>query len=157
MKEILQTGSKTLLLPPRKKMLATFAAMLCMMACMMPARAQQPFTLTEVNGTPHYYLMQSADRTTFYALPHSDAENSKVSTTSIPHANMRWYFMDAGIESGHQYYYIVNSTGRCLYHYDDNHDGIRIKNTYADLSSLSDTSHRHSSEIETPSVFTKYR
>lgn len=109
---------------------------------MMPAMAQLPFTLTTAsditNGTQHYYLMQSLDRTTFYAIPHSDAEDSKVSTTSIPNATMRWYFMDAGIESGIQYYYIVNSTGRCLYHYDDNHDGIRIKNTYAELSSLSD-------------------
>ena len=51
---------------------------------------------------------------------------------------MRWYFMDAGSDSDHQYYYIVNSTGRCLYRYDNNHDGIQIKKTYAELSSLSD-------------------
>ncbi len=80
--------------------------------------------------------MQSADRITFYALPHSGDEDSKVSTTSIPNANMRWYFMDAGSDSDHQYYYIVNSTGRCLYCMNTENDGIRIKITYADLSSL---------------------
>jgi len=107
------------------------------MACTMPAMAQHPFNLTEVNGTPHYYLIQSIDRPTFYAIPHSNAENSKVSTTSIPNATMRWYFMDAESDSDHQYYYIVSSTGRCLYRYDDNNDGIKIKKTYAELSSLS--------------------
>ena len=119
---------------------ATFMAL--MMAWMMPARAQHPFTLTTAsditNGTQQYYLIQSIDRPTFYAIPHSSTENSKVSTTSIPNGNMRWYFMDAGSDSDHQYYYIVNSTGRCLYRNDDENDNIRIKNTYADLSSLSD-------------------
>ena len=118
------------------------ALMALMMAWMMPAWAQHPFTLTTAsditNSTQHYYLIQSIDRSTFYAIPHSDAEDSKVSTTSIPNANMRWYFMDAGSDSDHQYYYIVNSTDRCLYRYDDNNDGIKIKNTYAELSSLSD-------------------
>ena len=116
--------------------------MFLMMACMMPAMAQHPFDLTEAsditNGTQNYYLIQSLDRTTFYAIPHSGDEDSKVSTTSIPNANMRWYFMDAGCDSDHQYYYIVNSTGRCLYRMNDENDGIRIKKTYADLSSLSD-------------------
>lgn len=111
------------------------------MVCMMPAMAQLPFTLTTAsditNGTQNYYLIQSIDRSTFYAIPHSDAESSKVSTTSIPNANMRWYFMDAGSDSNYQYYYIVNSTGRCLYRYNNNHDGIQIKKTYAELSSLS--------------------
>ena len=90
------------------------ALMVLMMTWMMPARAQLPFTLTTAsditNSTQHYYLIQSIDRPTFYAIPHSTNENSKVSTTSIPNANMRWYFMDAGSDSDHQYYYIVNST-----------------------------------------------
>ena len=118
------------------------ALMVMIMAWIMPATAQQPFVLTTAsditNGTQHYYLIQSFDRTTFYAIPHSDAEDSKVSTTSIPNATMRWYFMDAGSDSDHQYYYIVSSTGRCLYRNDDENDNIRIKNTYAELSSLSD-------------------
>ena len=116
------------------------ALMTLMMACMMPARAQHPFDLTTAsditNSTQNYYLMQSADRTTFYALPESGDEDSKVSTTSIPNANMRWYFMDAGSDSDHQYYYIVNSTSRCLYRKNDNTNGIRIKKTYAELSAL---------------------
>lgn len=115
---------------------------MAVMMVWMPLMAQHPFTLTTesdiTNGTQNYYLIQSIDRSTFYAIPHSDAESSKVSTTSIPNANMRWYFMDAGSDSNYQYYYIVNSTGRCLYRYDDNNDGIKIKNTYAELSSLSD-------------------
>ena len=122
------------------RFLRSAAFMVLMMT--LPAQAQNPFILTTENdvsnGTQHYYLIQSIDRPTFYAIPHTDAEGSKVSTTSIPNANMRWYFMDAGSDSDHQYYYIVNSTGRCLYRYDNNHDGIQIKNTYAELSSLSD-------------------
>ncbi len=118
------------------------ALMVLMLAWMIPARAQHPFTLTTAsditNSTQHYYLIQSIDRPSFYAIPHSNNENSTVSTTSIPNANMRWYFMDAGSDSDHQYYYIVNSTGRCLYRMNDTIDGIRIKNTHAELSSLSD-------------------
>lgn len=118
------------------------ALMVLMLAWMIPARAQHPFTLTTAsditNSTQHYYLIQSIDRPSFYAIPHSNDENSTVSTTSIPSANMRWYFMDAGSDSDHQYYYIVNSTGRCLYRMNDTIDGIRIKNTHAELSSLSD-------------------
>ena len=120
-----------------------YAMMLAvMMAWMMPARAQHPFTLTTAsditNGTQHYYLIQSIDRPTFYAIPHTGDSDAKVSTTSIPNANMRWCFVDAGSDSDHQYYYIVNSTGRCLYRNGDDNDGIRIKKTYAELSSLSD-------------------
>lgn len=103
---------------------------------------QHPFTLTTAdditNGTQKYYLIQSIDRPTFYAIPHSNAEGSKVSTTSIPNANMRWCFVDAGSDSDHQYYYIVNSTGKCLYRNNDSNDGILIKKAYANLSSLSD-------------------
>lgn len=101
-----------------------------------------PFDLTTendiTNNTQKYYLIQSIDRPTFYAIPYSNADGSKVSTTSIPNANMRWCFVDAGSDSDHQYYYIVNSTGRCLYRNSDGNDGILIKKTYAELSSLSD-------------------
>ena len=124
------------------KFLRCAVLMAAIMAWMMPTRAQHPFTLTTAsditNNTQHYYLIQSFDRTTFYTIPHSNTEGSKVSTTSIPNADMRWCFVDAGSDSDHQYYYIVNSTGRCLYRYDDNNDGIQIKKTYAELSSLSD-------------------
>ena len=133
--------SKVSILHPRF-LLRCAALMVLMMAWMIPTRAQHPFTLTTAsditNSTQHYYLIQSIDRPSFYAIPHSNDENSTVSTTSIPNANMRWYFMDAGSDSNHQYYYIVNSTDRCLYRMNDDVDGIRIKNTYAELSSLSD-------------------
>ena len=116
--------------------------MVMTMAWMMPARAQHPFTLTTAsditNGTQHYYLIQSIDRPTFYAIPHSNADGAKVSTTSIPNTDMRWCFVDAGSDSDHQYYYIVNSTDRCLYRYGGGNDEIQIKNTYTELSSLSD-------------------
>jgi len=106
------------------------------------AWGQHPFTLTTAsditNGTQHYYLIQSIERPSFYAIPHSNSDGAKVSTTSIPNANMRWCFVDAGSDSDHQYYFIVNSTGRCLYRNDANNDGIRIKKTYTELSSLSD-------------------
>ena len=107
-------------------------------------RGQHPFTLTTAsditNGTQHYYLIQSIERPSFYAISQSNSDNAKVSTTSIPNANMRWCFVDAGSDSDHQYYYIVNSTGRCLYRSRDDggNDGIRIKNTYANLSGLAD-------------------
>ena len=141
MNSFLMEKEKTSMLHPRL-LLRCAALMALMLVWMMPTRAQHPFTLTTAsditNSTQHYYLMQSIDRPTFYAIPHSNDENSKVSTTSIPNANMRWYFMDAGSDSDHQYYYIVNSTGRCLYRMNDDIDGIRIKNTHAELSSLSD-------------------
>ena len=129
------------------------ALMVLMMTWMMPARAQHPFTLTTasdiINGTQNYYLIQSIDRSTFYAIPQSDAEDSKVSTTSIPNANMRWYFMDAGSDSDHQYYYIVNSTGRCLYRQNDDYDGIRIKKTYAEVSALDPENATQLAELNT--------
>ena len=115
MKEILQTGSKTLLLPPRKKMLATFAAMLCLMAWMIPAMAQQqlPFTVTTsedvTNHTEKLYWIEANGATGFYAIPHTD--DTYVSTTNMPNLKALWYFMDAS----DGYYYIVNhSTGLYL-------------------------------------------
>ena len=121
-----------------------YAALVVMMMCMgvNGAWGQLPFTLTTAdditNGTQKYYLIQAIDRPTFYAIPHSNSDGAKVSTTSIPNANMRWCFVDAGSDSDHQYYYIVNFTGRCLYRNNDSNDGILIKKTYAELSSLSD-------------------
>ena len=100
-----------------------------------------PFVVTteeDLNDNkPKYYLIQSVDRLGFYAIPYTNAADSKVSTTSIPHEMMRWYFMDAGSDDDHQYYYIVNSTGRCLYWKsgNDSHDGITINKTYAEMSS----------------------
>ena len=138
---------KNMMIHTKSKHIATvlrYAALVVMMMCMgvNGAWGQHPFTLTTAeditNGTQKYYLIQAIDRPTFYAIPHSNSDGAKVSTTSIPNANMRWCFVDAGSDSDHQYYYIVNSTGRCLYRNSDSNDGILIKKTYTELSSLSD-------------------
>ena len=93
------------------------ALMVLMMAWMMPARAQHPFTLTTpddvTNHTETLYWMESVGANGFYAIPHTN--NSNVSTTNMPNLKALWYFMDAGSESNTQYYYIVNhNTGYYL-------------------------------------------
>ena len=93
------------------------ALMVMMMAWMMPAMAQHPFTLTtEDDVTNHMetlYWIESKGATGFYAIPHTD--NSNVSTTNMPNLKALWYFMDAGTDSKTQYYYIVNhNTGYYL-------------------------------------------
>ena len=93
------------------------ASMVMMMAWMMPAMAQHPFTLTTeddvTNGTETLYWIESKGATGFYAIPHTD--NSNVSTTNMPNLKALWYFMDAGTDSKTQYYYIVNhNTGYYL-------------------------------------------
>ena len=51
-------------------------------------RGQHPFTLTTAsditNGTQHYYLIQSIERPSFYAIPHSNSDGAKVSTPVFP-------------------------------------------------------------------------
>ena len=71
-------------------------------------------------GNNHKYLIQSqnngwtVDESTtdfhFYMIP-GDEDNSitKVNTTSLFRPTMEWYFLNAGIEDGVQYYYIVNN------------------------------------------------
>ena len=109
---------KTSILHPRKRMLATFAAILCMITLMpLSAWAQHPFTLTTpddvTNHTETLYWIESYGATGFYAIPHTN--NSNVSTTNMPNLKALWYFMDAGSESNTQYYYIVNhNTGYYL-------------------------------------------
>ena len=109
---------KTSILHPRKRMLATFAALLCMITLMpLSAWAQHPFTLTTpddvTNHTETLYWIESYGATGFYAIPHTN--NSNVSTTNMPNLKALWYFMDAGSESNTQYYYIVNhNTGYYL-------------------------------------------
>ena len=93
------------------------ALMALMMACIMPAMAQHPFTLTTsddvTNHTETLYWIESYGATGFYAIPHTN--NSNVSTTNMPNLKALWYFMDAGSENNTQYYYIVNhNTGYYL-------------------------------------------
>lgn len=59
MKEFLQTGSETLLFHPRKRMLATIAAMLCMMALMPLSARAQTQTIVNIVGQ-QVYITQSS-------------------------------------------------------------------------------------------------
>lgn len=91
--------------------------MALLMGWMMPAQAQNPFTLTTpedvTNHTESLYWIESFGANGFYAIPHIN--NSSVSTTNMPNLKALWYFMDAGSENDTQYYYIVNhNTGYYL-------------------------------------------
>ena len=91
--------------------------MAMMMVCIMPARAQHPFSLTTpddvTNHTETLYWIESNGATGFYAIAHTN--NSNVSTTNMPNLKALWYFMDAGTENNTQYYYVVNhNTGYYL-------------------------------------------
>jgi hypothetical protein len=93
--------------------------LMAVFAMMLPVSgwAQHPFTLTTpddvTNHSETLYWMESVSADGFYAIPHTD--NSSVSTTNMPNLKALWYFMDAGIESSIQYYYIVNhNTGYYL-------------------------------------------
>ncbi|MBP5800140.1 MAG: chitobiase/beta-hexosaminidase C-terminal domain-containing protein [Prevotella sp.] len=67
-------------------------------------------------GSQHKYLIQSQNNPWndadfhFYMIP-GDENNSimKVNTTSLFRPSMEWYFLNAGVEAGVQYYYIVNN------------------------------------------------
>ena len=55
----------------------------------------------------------------YYVIPSDDDGNGNTTanTTTMPRPTMEWYFKDAGLEGGQQYYYIENvKDGKCLYH-----------------------------------------
>ena len=88
-----------------------YAAILILMlvAGMNTAWGQLPALTTAddiTNHTEKFYLIQSAQISSFYMIPYNSTNN--VSTSNVPCADMRWYFMDAGTESETQYYYIVH-------------------------------------------------
>ena len=108
------------------------ALMVLMIAQMIPAKAQHPFTLTTAddvtNGTETLYWIESKGATGFFMIPKTTDNNSVVSTSNMPNEMMLWYFMDAGIESTTQYYYVVNhSTGYYLCHTGSLGDNNNIK------------------------------
>lgn len=79
------------------------------------------FTTPVLLGTNHKYLIQSQNNawnTTdfhFYMIPGDVASNiTKVNTTSLFRPTMEWHFLDAGKDTGVQYYYIVNANGMNL-------------------------------------------
>ena len=96
------------------------ALMVLTMACIMPAMAQHPFTLTtqaqhDAHSGEALYWIESYGATGFYMIPMDIGDDKGVSTSNMPNEMMLWYFMDAGIENTTQYYYIVNKyTGRYL-------------------------------------------
>ncbi|MBR6438800.1 MAG: chitobiase/beta-hexosaminidase C-terminal domain-containing protein [Bacteroidales bacterium] len=120
------------------KIFRSAALMFLMMAWIMPSKAQHPFTLTtqeqhEAHSGEALYWIESKGATGFYMIPTGDNDDAGVSTSNMPNEMMLWYFMDAGVESTKQYYYIINkSTGKYLRLKGDNGaDGsIGIK-TYA--------------------------
>ena len=80
----------------------------------------QPVEITmDVNGNgtiddneKKFYLIQTNAFPSFYIAPQ---ENDNITTNNILGDYMLWYFLDAGVDGGTQYYYIVNnSTGKYI-------------------------------------------
>ena len=74
------------------------------------------FTPPVLCGNTHKRLIQSQSNAWnntdfhFYMVPGDEANNvTKVNTTSLFRPSMEWYFLNAGVEGGVQYYYIVNN------------------------------------------------
>ena len=75
-------------------------------------RTAGPVVITTDTSNPSIYLIQSYMNTAYYMRPNTNY----VSTNSIVCDQMEWYFEDAGVDDGTQYYYIVNKkNGQYLY------------------------------------------
>ena len=80
-----------------------------------------PFQLTLDIADKRPYLIQSQNNAWngtdyhFYMIPGDD---NKVNTTSLFRPSMEWYFLDAGVEDGVQFYYIVNNANSMYLAYD---------------------------------------
>ena len=85
-------------------------------------------TLPVLIGSNHKRLIQSQnngwtiDENTdfhFYMIPGDEASGfTKVNTTSLFRPSMEWHFLNAGIENGIQYYYVVNNANSKYLCYD---------------------------------------
>ena len=121
----------------RNKIILRSLLVAVMMVCnLVGAWAQAPFTLTTAddvtNGTEKLYWIESRGAQGFFAIPMANSNDAGVTTSNMPNEMMLWYFMDAGIDDGTQYYYIINkSTGKYLRrkgnHTADNSIGIATK------------------------------
>lgn len=75
-----------------------------------------------------YYLLQNVGNTgvkAFYAMPYSNSNETKISTTNVPNSDMRFYFMNVDDEEG--YYYIIHCSGKYLYAKNIYNDGALLK------------------------------
>lgn len=109
-------------------------------------------TDTNGNGTieeseKKFYLIQTNAFPSFYIAPQDKNNNNNwtITTNNILGEYMLWYFLDAGSDANHQYYYIVNnSTGKYIYNHNGTYDGTNGGNgdkrqiKLIDLGSLSD-------------------
>ena len=94
-----------------KSVLSTLMLLMLMVLAPASAWAQSPIIPTTDISEKKLYLIQSQKITSFYMT----VNGTKVNTANVPTADMLWYFLDAGIVDGKQYYYIVsNSTGKYI-------------------------------------------
>ncbi len=116
-----------------KSVLSTLMLLMLMVLAPASAWAQSPIIpTTDTNGNSiiedgekKLYLIQSKKIESFYITPRGE----NVNTANLPDPSMLWYFLDAGIEDGTQYYYIVNnSTGKYICNSDYASGGRLIKN-----------------------------
>lgn len=88
------------------------------------------------SSDPVYYLIQSTQCDAYYMRPHGNGTN--VNAMNILTNDVRWYFVDAGTDTdtGTQYYYIVNNTGKYMYFARPDRDGDN--RTYIELQTFND-------------------
>lgn len=87
----------------------TAATLLLLLLSSLSAWAQPVQITTEddiANDTKKLYLIQTNAFQSFYIAPQGD----NITTNNILGDYMLWYFLDAGIDNGTQYYYIVSYT-----------------------------------------------
>ena len=82
-------------------------------------------------GENHKYLIQSIENTNFYMIQgdYTDPE-IRINTSSLARPSMIWYFLDAGVTDGTQYYYMVNNKDgqyACFYKDASNKDVVCLK------------------------------
>lgn len=108
----------------------------------MTMQAQGPVVMTtdaNNNGViddneKNLYLIQTNAFQSFYMVPQS---NNTITTNNIFGDYMLWYFLDAELVSGVQYYYIVNnSTDKYIYNHNGNDRGISLISS-TDFTNLS--------------------
>ena len=108
----------------------------------MAIQAQEPVVLTtdaNNNGViddneKNLYLIQTNAFQSFYIVPQI---NNTITTNNILGDYMLWYFLDAELAGGVQYYYIVNnSTDQYIYNHNGNDRGISLISSteFANLS-----------------------